>query len=97
MASNLRTADGGRYNASTVFINGILDRDALERVGLPRLTGSYAWSLTVGNAAVGHLLSASSSCGISLIQIDRGAVRSCDPLLAQGCLGFHQSHADWYF
>jgi hypothetical protein len=52
MASNLRTADGGRYNASTVFINGILDRTALERVGLPRLTGSYAWSLTVGNAAV---------------------------------------------
>lgn len=52
MASNLRTADGGLYNASTVFVNGILDRTALESVGLPRLTGSYAWSLTVGNAAV---------------------------------------------
>ena len=56
MASNLRTADGGRYNASTVFVHGILDRTALETVGLPRLTGSYAWSLTVGNAAVSGML-----------------------------------------
>lgn len=55
MASNLRTADGGRYNASKVFINGILDREALDEYGLPRLTGSYAWSLCVGNAAVSHM------------------------------------------
>jgi len=52
LASNLRTADGGRYNSTAVFDNGILNRAALEEYGLPRLTGSYAWSLTVGNAAV---------------------------------------------
>jgi hypothetical protein len=52
MASNLRTESGGRYVGNTVFINGILDRQALETYGLPRLTGSYAYSLTVGNAAV---------------------------------------------
>lgn len=52
MASNLRTESGARYVGNKVFINGILDRQALETYGLPRLTGSYAWSLTVGNAAV---------------------------------------------
>jgi hypothetical protein len=76
MASNLRTADGGRYNASTVFINGILDRDALERVGLPRLTGSYAWSLTVGNAAVRHLL-----CSFALPNLaDPNRSGRCSPM-----------------
>lgn len=54
MASNLRTADGGRYQSNKIFINGILDRQALSTYGLPRLTGSYAWSLTVGNAAVSY-------------------------------------------
>jgi hypothetical protein len=57
MASNLRTESGGRYVGNTVFINGILDRQALETYGLPRLTGSYAYSLTVGNAAVSLPLS----------------------------------------
>jgi hypothetical protein len=56
MASNLRTASGGVYAANTVFNRGILDRSALAAYGLPRLTGSYVWSLTVGNAAIGALI-----------------------------------------
>ena len=87
MASNLRTADGGRYNASTVFINGILDRTALERVGLPRLTGSYAWSLTVGNAAVSFTPLSPNTTN----SLDWSTNRSCHPLLAERCLGVYQS------
>jgi hypothetical protein len=90
MASNLRTADGGRYNASTVFINGILDRTALERVGLPRLTGSYAWSLTVGNAAV----SSTYFCSIIAYPLDRSAHCTCHSLLAKRRLGIYQSFQD---
>lgn len=90
MASNLRTADGGRYNASTVFINGILDRTALERVGLPRLTGSYAWSLTVGNAAV----SLNPLLPFSANAPDRSTHRSRHSILAERRLGVHQSFQD---
>jgi len=91
MASNLRTADGGRYNASTVFINGILDRTALERVGLPRLTGSYAWSLTVGNAAVSFTPLSPNTTN----SLDWSTHRTRHSFLAERCLGIHQSFQDW--
>ncbi|KAL1412167.1 hypothetical protein Q8F55_003176 [Vanrija albida] len=56
MSTSLRTAEGGRYNSSAVFINGILDEAKLEQVGLPQLSGTYTWALLIGNAAIGALI-----------------------------------------
>ncbi|WOO80304.1 Oligopeptide transporter 5 [Vanrija pseudolonga] len=56
MSTSLRTAAGGRYNSSAVFINGILDEAKLESVGLPQLAGTYTWALMIGNAAIGALI-----------------------------------------
>ncbi|KAI1336702.1 OPT oligopeptide transporter protein-domain-containing protein [Xylariaceae sp. FL0016] len=55
MSTSLRTADGGVYPSDEVFTNGILDHDALAKFGLPRLTGTFAYSLFMANAAIGAL------------------------------------------
>ena len=57
MSTKLRTAAGGQYPTSKVFIGGVLSTTALAEYGLPKLSGTFAYSLLMANAAV----SASSS------------------------------------
>jgi hypothetical protein len=52
MSTQLRTQAGGRYPTAKVFVDGILDQEALARYGLPALSGTFAWSLFMANAAV---------------------------------------------
>lgn len=52
MSTRLRSEDGGTYPVQKVFVNGILDKAALEKYGIPRLTGSFAYSMFIANAAV---------------------------------------------
>lgn len=52
MSTQLRSDSGKRYPISKVFAGGILDKDALEKYGIPRLTGSFAYALFMANAAV---------------------------------------------
>ena len=56
MSTSLRTDDGSRYHTATVFSGGVLNSTALEEVGLPRLTGTFAWSMFIANAAIGALI-----------------------------------------
>lgn len=57
MSTALRTAEGGRYPTAKVFIDGVLDKEALATYGLPKLTGTFAYSLFMANAAIGALIS----------------------------------------
>lgn len=52
MSTQLRSESGKKYPISKVFVGGILDEDALQRYGVPRLTGSFAYALLMANAAV---------------------------------------------
>jgi len=52
MSTRLRTEEGGAYPTSKVFINGVLDHDALAKYGIPRLSGSFAYAMFMANAAV---------------------------------------------
>lgn len=52
MSTRLRSADGSTYPVNKVFANGILDREAFARFGIPRLTGSFAYAIFMANAAV---------------------------------------------
>jgi hypothetical protein len=52
MSTQLRTQAGGRYPSAKVFVNGILDQEALAKYGLPALSGTFTWSLFMANAAV---------------------------------------------
>ncbi|KAH0278551.1 OPT superfamily oligopeptide transporter, partial [Aureobasidium melanogenum] len=56
MSTQLRSDSGKRYPISKVFAGGILDKDALEKYGIPRLTGSFAYALFMANAAIGALI-----------------------------------------
>lgn len=52
MSTALRSADGGRYPIAKVFVGGVLSKAALAEVGLPKLSGTFAYSLLMANAAV---------------------------------------------
>jgi hypothetical protein len=36
MSTRLRSEDGGTYPVQKVFVNGVLDKAALEKYGIPR-------------------------------------------------------------
>lgn len=52
MSTSLRSEDGSSYPVSDVFIGGVLNNTALEEYGLPKLTGTFAYSMLMANAAV---------------------------------------------
>jgi hypothetical protein len=52
MSTQLRTQAGGRYPTAKVFVDGILNQEALAKYGLPALSGTFTWSLFMANAAV---------------------------------------------
>ena len=54
MSTKLRSADGGTYPSAKLFVGGVLSQTALAQYGLPRLTGTFAYSLLMANAAVSN-------------------------------------------
>ncbi|KAL6705559.1 hypothetical protein ACN47E_006676 [Coniothyrium glycines] len=56
MSTRLLTQEGGRYPITSVFVNGVLDKSALAKYGLPRLTGTFAYAMFMANAAIGALI-----------------------------------------
>ncbi|XPT03472.1 hypothetical protein M3J09_012564 [Ascochyta lentis] len=56
MSTRLLTQDGGKYPSTSVFVNGVLDKSALAKYGLPRLTGTFAYAMFMANAAIGALI-----------------------------------------
>lgn len=56
MSTRLLGQEGGKYPATKVFVNGVLDKSALAKYGLPRLTGTFAYAMFMANAAIGALI-----------------------------------------
>lgn len=56
MSTRLRTEEGGSYPVAKVFVGGVLDEGALQKYGVPRLTGSFAFSMFMANGAVSAIL-----------------------------------------
>ncbi|EHA49202.1 peptide transporter MTD1 [Pyricularia oryzae 70-15] len=56
MSTRLHSADGSIYPISQVFEAGQLDHAALERFGLPQLSGTFVWGLFMANAAIGGMI-----------------------------------------
>ncbi|KAI9742756.1 MAG: hypothetical protein M1818_003485 [Claussenomyces sp. TS43310] len=56
MSTRLRSEDGSVYPSSEVFSGGVLNETALETYGIPQLTGSFAYSMFMANAAIGALV-----------------------------------------
>lgn len=54
MSTRLLTQEGKNYPSTKVFVDGILDKSALAKYGLPRLTGTFAYAMFMANAAVSH-------------------------------------------
>ena len=52
MSTQLRSQEGKKYPISKVFVGGVLDEAALQKYGIPQLTGSFAYALFMANAAV---------------------------------------------
>ena len=52
MSTRLLLENGTAYPISTVFSGGVLDTEALETTGIPKLSGSFAYSMFMANAAV---------------------------------------------
>lgn len=52
MSTQLRSQDGSTYPISKVFAGGVLNESALQKYGIPRLTGSFAYAMFMANAAV---------------------------------------------
>lgn len=52
MSTRLRSEDGSSYPSAKVFAGGVLDEAALAKYGIPRLTGTFAYSMFMANAAV---------------------------------------------
>lgn len=52
MSTQLRSNDGGMYPIEKVFKGGVLDKEELKKYGTPRLTGTFAYSMFMANAAV---------------------------------------------
>ncbi|KAF6834649.1 oligopeptide transporter 7, partial [Colletotrichum plurivorum] len=56
MSTRLRSEDGSTYPIAKVFTAGVLNKDALAKYGIPRLTGSFAYAMFMANAAIGALV-----------------------------------------
>ncbi|KAK0610964.1 OPT oligopeptide transporter [Immersiella caudata] len=56
MSTRLRTQDGGEYNVTTIFTQGVLDHEKLAEQGLPALSGSFVYSMFMANTAIGALI-----------------------------------------
>ncbi|KAH7323129.1 OPT oligopeptide transporter protein-domain-containing protein [Stachybotrys elegans] len=56
MSTRLLMENGTRYPVAEVFEGGILNEDRLLEVGIPRLTGTFAFALFMANAAIGALV-----------------------------------------
>ncbi|THX06470.1 peptide transporter [Aureobasidium pullulans] len=56
MSTQLRSQDGKVYPISKVFVGGVLDEEALQKYGIPRLTGTFAYAMFMANAAIGALI-----------------------------------------
>ncbi|WVQ69693.1 uncharacterized protein L199_007913 [Kwoniella botswanensis] len=56
LSTSLRTADGGRYVSTKVFVDGVLDKQKLAEYGLPKVTSTYVWAMILGNAAIGGVI-----------------------------------------
>jgi hypothetical protein len=52
MSTQLRSEDGSKYPIAKVFVGGVLDESALQKYGIPKLTGSFAYAMFMANAAV---------------------------------------------
>lgn len=52
MSTQLHMANGTSYPLDVVFPGGVLDKSALADYGVPRLTGTFAFSMFMANAAV---------------------------------------------
>ncbi|KAJ6035895.1 OPT superfamily oligopeptide transporter [Penicillium herquei] len=51
MSTKLLMSNGTAYPVADVFIDGVLDEDALLEYGLPKLTGTFAFAMFMANAA----------------------------------------------
>ncbi|KAK1240374.1 hypothetical protein MKX07_004402 [Trichoderma sp. CBMAI-0711] len=56
MSTQLRAENGTKYPVSEVFVGGVLDENALQKYGVPKLTGSFAYAMFMANAAIGALV-----------------------------------------
>ena len=56
MSTRLLTEDGTKYPISKVFVGGVLDKEALATYGIPVLSGTFAYSMFIANAAIGALI-----------------------------------------
>ncbi|KAK3994331.1 OPT oligopeptide transporter [Cladorrhinum sp. PSN332] len=56
MSTRLRTQEGTAYPTAEVFVGGVLNKAALEKYGIPRLTGTFAYAMFMANAAIGALV-----------------------------------------
>ncbi|THY68615.1 peptide transporter [Aureobasidium pullulans] len=56
MSTQLRSQDGTKYPISKVFVGGVLDEEALQKYGIPRLTGTFAYAMFMAKAAIGALI-----------------------------------------
>lgn len=52
MSTRLRTASGKSYPTAQVFAGGVLDKTIFAKLGVPRLTGTFAYAMFMANAAV---------------------------------------------
>ncbi|KAI9172645.1 opt oligopeptide transporter [Paramyrothecium foliicola] len=56
MSTRLLSEDGTRYPTAQVFAGGVLNETALHEIGLPKLTGTFAFAMFMANAAIGALV-----------------------------------------
>ncbi|KGO66581.1 Oligopeptide transporter OPT superfamily [Penicillium italicum] len=56
MSTRMLMNNGTAYPINDVFPGGILDKAALFKTGLPRLTGTFAFAMFMANAAMGALI-----------------------------------------
>lgn len=52
MSTRLLAENGTKYPIKEVFDGGVLNETTLAEIGLPRLTGSFAFAMFMANAAV---------------------------------------------
>lgn len=84
MSTQLRSQEGKKYPISKVFVGGVLDEAALEKYGIPRLSGSFAYSLFMANAAVSQEPQAYITLShILILVLDRRPYCSHCPLLGR--------------
>ncbi|CZT49190.1 related to peptide transporter [Rhynchosporium secalis] len=56
MSTRLLTQEGKSYPSAKAFVGGVLDKGAVAKYGIPRLTGTFAYSMFMANAAIGALI-----------------------------------------